>query len=220
MKQETIEKIKAEKLIAIVRGVKKEQILPLAEALYQGGIRLMEVTFNQKNPDCLTETSEMISLLAKESPMCVGAGTVMNPQQCDSACEAGAKYIISPHLSLAVLEQCQKNAVVSIPGVLTPTEAVTAYENGADFVKLFPAGDLGCGYIKSMTAPLNHIPFLAVGGINCENIKDFMGTGIQGVGVGGNLVNLSALAVNDYSLITKTAKEYTQASRQTHERAK
>lgn len=213
MKQQTIDLIKKYGVIAIVRGVDIDHIIPMAEALYQGGIRLIEVTFNQKDPDTLEKTAAIIKKLATEmeGKICVGAGTVMNVDQCLAAYNAGANYFISPNVNHDVIKKANELQVVSIPGALTPTEAADAYETGADFVKLFPVGNLGTAYIKAVCSPLNHIPFLAVGGINAKNMEEFKKTGICGVGIGGNLVDLKAIAAGEYEKLTAAAKEYTNA---------
>ncbi len=210
MRKNTIDFIRQNKVIAIVRGVKKNDIINTANALIEGGIKLIEVTFNQNDPEHLKKTSELIAMLCDEfdGNLCVGAGTVMNLEQCDAAYNAGAKYMISPNVNPDVIKHAVKLGAVSIPGALTPTEAVTAYESGAHFVKLFPAGNLGTGYIKSVCSPLNHIPFLAVGGINAQNMSDFISAGVCGVGVGGNLVDVKKINEGDFSGITTLAKEY------------
>ncbi|MFI3207194.1 MAG: bifunctional 4-hydroxy-2-oxoglutarate aldolase/2-dehydro-3-deoxy-phosphogluconate aldolase [Clostridia bacterium] len=210
MKQQTIDFIKENKIIAIVRGVDKEDIVKLGEALYEGGIRLIEVTFNQKDPNHLQITGDIIKTLSEEmaGKICVGAGTVMNEAQCMAAYNAGAKYFISPNTNFDVIKKANELDVVSIPGSLTPTEAAAAYDAGADFVKLFPAGNLGTGYIKSVCAPLNHIDFLAVGGINAKNAQDFIDVGVCGVGVGGNLVDVKVIKAGEFDKITAAAKEY------------
>lgn len=213
MKQQTIEMIKQEKVIAIVRGIDKEHIIPTAEALYKGGIRMMEITFDQSNPDHMIETPKLIQMISEQmkDKICVGAGTVMTTEQCEAAYKAGAKYFISPNVNADVIKKANELEVVSIPGALSPTEAAYAYDQGADFVKLFPAGDLGSSYIKSLCAPLNHIPFLAVGGISPNNMEEFMKTGIYGVGVGGKLIDKKAIYNGEYDKITKVAQEYVAA---------
>ncbi|MRM88986.1 bifunctional 4-hydroxy-2-oxoglutarate aldolase/2-dehydro-3-deoxy-phosphogluconate aldolase [Faecalicatena contorta] len=212
MKQQIIELIKQEKVIGIVRGVDAEHIIPTAEALYKGGIRMIEITFDQRNPEHLTETQKLIQMVSEqlEGKICVGAGTVMNIAQCEAAFKAGAKYFISPNVNAEVIKKANELDVVSIPGALSPSEAAYAYDQGADFVKLFPAGDLGSAYIKSLCAPLNHIPFLAVGGISPENMKEFMSTGIYGVGVGGKLIDKKVIYSGEYDKITKVAQEYVE----------
>ncbi len=213
MKQKTIDSILENKVVAIVRGVDKKDIVNTAKALAKGGIKLIEVTFSQKDPDHLTKTPELISMICKElgDEVCVGAGTVMNVQQCEAAFNAGAKYMISPNVDFKVIKKTVELGAVSIPGALTPSEAADAYNEGADFVKLFPAGVFGTGYIKAVCAPLNHIPFLAVGGVNAQNVGEFLKAGVQGVGVGGNLVDVKKIAEGDFDAITALAKEYSDA---------
>ncbi len=210
MRKNTIDFILNNKVVAIVRGVEKENIIKTAEALYEGGIKLIEVTFNQKDPDRLTKTAELISMINDEmgDKICVGAGTVMNLDQCDAAFNAGAKYMISPNVNFDVIKHTIRLGAVSIPGALTPSEASNAHDTGADFVKLFPAGNLGTGYIKSVCSPLNHIPFLAVGGVNAQNMSEFLKAGVVGVGVGGNLVDVKKINDGDFAGITALAKEY------------
>ncbi len=210
MKQQTIDFILKYKVVAIVRGVDKENIVNTAKALSEGGVRLIEVTFNQKDPNHIPKTAELISMLcdAMGDKICVGAGTVMNIDQCNAAFNAGAKYMISPNVNPDVIRHTIKLGAVSIPGALTPSEAANAYDAGADFVKLFPAGNLGSGYIKSVCSPLNHIQFLAVGGVNAQNMNEFINAGVVGVGVGGNLVNVEKIRNGDFVGITALAKEY------------
>lgn len=203
--------IEKHKIIAIIRNVSPERLIHAADALYKGGIRLMEVTFNQKNPDCVKETSEMIEMLSKhfQGDICVGAGTVMNIKQVEAAAKAGAKYIISPHTDLEVIKRTVELDMVSIPGAMTPSEIVMAYNAGAGFVKLFPAGELGVNYVKSVCSPLNYIPMLAVGGIDENNMQDFLNTGIKGFGIGSNIVKSSYINGEKYDELTILAKKYT-----------
>ena len=177
----------------------------------RGVIHMMEITFDQSNPNHLVETSKLIKVVSEQmqGKICVGAGTVMNIAQCDAAFQAGAKYFITPNVNVDVIRKANELEVVSIPGALSPTEAAYAYEEGADFVKLFPAGDLGSNYIKSLCAPLNHIPFLAVGGVSPDNIKEFANAGVCGFGVGGKLIDKKAIYNGEYEKITKIAQEYT-----------
>jgi 2-dehydro-3-deoxyphosphogluconate aldolase/(4S)-4-hydroxy-2-oxoglutarate aldolase len=207
-----IDAIRQYKLISIVRGLEKDELLKAAEALFEGGVRLLEVTFDQsgKIPDSVT--AENIRLLRKtfEGRLFIGAGTVMNESQVLAAKEAGAEYIISPDVNEAVIKKTKELGLVSIPGALTPTEIVTAHTYGADFVKLFPAGDLGLSYIKSVRAPLSHIPMLAVGGVTVNNIRDFLDAGLLGVGIGSAIVNKSLIKNGDFEGLTELAREFTR----------
>jgi len=203
-------KIIDKKIIAIIRGVSPEKMIPLVEALYLGGIELVEVTFNHESKVTIEETLNSLTLIHKEfgKKIGLGVGTVLSTDQVEQAVNAGAEYIISPNTDIDVIRKTKELGKISIPGAFTPTEIVAAYSAGADFVKLFPAGILGVQYIKAILAPLKHIPVIAVGGIDEKNIRDFLATGVYGVGVGGNLVDVKAINEENFNKITQTAKNY------------
>lgn len=209
----TLDTILQSKVIAIVRGIPGEKIVELAKAISRGGIRCIEVTFDQTTDG--TQTLEAIRALKAQlgDEICVGAGTVMTAQQVILAAEAGAEYMISPNTDEAVIRQTKQLGKISIPGAMTPSEAVFAHSCGADIVKLFPAGILGAGYIKAVKAPLKHITVVAVGGINAENCRQFIEAGAVGVGVGGNLVDLQLVEEGRLDEITQIAQAYTNALR-------
>ena len=204
------ELIRNERLIVIVRGVKSEQLIPLAEAMYEGGVRLLEVTYsaNGKVPD--EETAKNIGALVDRfgDRMQIGAGTVLTEKQVALTAAAGGKYIISPNANPAVIAATRKAGLVSIPAAYTPTEIEAAYECGADFVKLFPVTSLGPSYVKAVRGPLNHIPLLAVGGVDLSNLADYAKAGVSGFGIGGNIVDKKMLETGDYAAITDLAKRY------------
>ena len=204
------ELIRNERLIVIVRGVKSEQLIPLAEAMYEGGVRLLEVTYsaNGKVPD--EETAKNIGALVEHfgDRMQIGAGTVLTEKQVALTAAAGGKYIISPNANPAVIAATRKAGLVSIPAAYTPTEIEAAYECGADFVKLFPVTSLGPSYVKAVRGPLNHIPLLAVGGVDLSNLADYAKAGVSGFGIGGNIVDKKMLETGDYAAITDLAKRY------------
>lgn len=209
----TLEWVKTSKIIAIVRGLKTEYMIPLSEALLRGGIDLMEVTFNQKEPSSFTDTAEAIRAVSRhmEGKMLVGAGTVLTFEQLDLAVNAGAKYIITPNVNPDLIRRAKSMGVNVFPGAMTPSEAVTAMDAGADIVKIFPAGELGPGYIKAIRAPLGHIPMMAVGGVNEKNAADFILAGCCGIGVGGNLVNKNWIEEGSWDKIESLASEYRKA---------
>lgn len=211
MKNETIKIIEENKIITIVRGVTKDKIIPLVSALYDGGMRLVEVTFDQSGKFDKEYTMDLISTIAKEfeGKMCVGAGTVMDEQQVEAAYKAGAKYIISPDTNEAVIKKTVELGMVSIPGSFSPTEAAFAHRCGADFVKMFPAGELGMSYIKAVRAPLSHIKMLAVGGVDEKNLSDFLALGISGVGIGSGVVKKDLIEKGEFDKITELARAYT-----------
>ncbi len=213
MKQELIKQIEKEKIIAIVRGVDPEKCVKVAQALYDGGIRFVEVTFNQKDPASFEKTAEAIRAICEAfaGRMQVGAGTVTTPEQVELAARAGAGYIISPDVNAAVIHKTLELGLVSMPGGLTPTEIMTAHHAGADFVKVFPVGALGVSYLKAVMAPISHVKLLAVGGVNEENAAQYIRAGMRGVGVGGNLANKDWIAAGEYDKITRTAQKLVQA---------
>ena len=209
MRDQLIQKVLDKKIVAIVRGVYGEDCLNLARALYAGGIELLEVTFDQSKPQLWERTCDTIRQLVEQlgDKMAFGAGTVTTVEMVELAKRAGAKFIVSPDTNEAVIRATVAAGMISMPGALTPTEVVTAHAFGADFVKLFPAGSMGAGYLKAVTAPLNHIRLLAVGGIHEKNVGEFMAAGAVGVGVGGNLVNKTWIKNGEFDKLTATAKE-------------
>lgn len=201
------------KIIAIVRGLSKEHMTGLAEALYAGGIDLMEVTFRQQKPETWKDTAAAIAAVDSRmnGRMLVGAGTVLSRKQLDMARDAGAKYIVTPNTNRDLIRRVKEYGLLSFPGALTPSEIVDAYEAGADAVKVFPVGNLGPSYIKAIKAPLSHIPLMAVGGVNEKNAAEFMAAGCCGIGVGGNLVNKSWIEAGEWDRITELAQAYRKA---------
>ena len=212
MRKQIIQKVLERKIIAIVRGVYGTDCLNLAKALYEGGIELLEVTFDQSKPEALSRTSDSVKLLVEElgDKMAFGAGTVTSLEMVELAKEAGAQFIVSPNTNEAIIRATVEKGMVSMPGAMTVTEVLDAYSYGADFVKLFPIGKLGASYVKAICAPINHVPMLAVGGVNEKNIKEFLDAGAVGAGVGGNLVNKEWIAAGEFDKITALAREFTQ----------
>ena len=213
MNQTVINEILKNKIIAIIRGIYGEDCRNLAQALYQGGIRLMEVTFDQAKEHTYADTQQAIRMIREQmnGKVLVGAGTVTSVELVELACQAGAQYIISPNTDVTVIRRTKELGLVSIPGALTPSEAQTAHMAGADFVKLFPTSQLGAGYIKAVRGPLNHIRLLAVGGVDQHNASSFLRAGAVGVGVGGNLANREWVQAGRFDDITNLAREYVEA---------
>lgn len=210
MRNQIIERVLARKIVVIVRGVYGEDCLNLAKALLDGGIELMEVTFDQSSAENQKKTADTIELINKTlgDKMIIGAGTVTSVELLKTAKKAGAKFIVSPDTNTEIIKKTVKSGMVSIPGAMTPTEILTAYKAGADFVKVFPAADLGSSYIKTVKIPLNQVPLLAFGGVNEKNIGEFIKAGAAGAGVGGNLVNKEWIKNGEFDKITALAKEF------------
>ena len=210
MREQIINTIEKEKIIVIVRGVEKEKLIPLAEAMYVGGIRLLEVTYSANGKVSDEETAENIGILAKhfEGRMYIGAGTVLTEKQVELTAKVGGKFIISPDTCPEVIRKTRELGLVSMPGALTPSEMQIAHRNGADFVKLFPITSLGASYVKAVKAPLSHLKILAVGGVNENNIAEYLKAGINGFGLGSNIIDKKKIAENDWAGITNLAKKY------------
>lgn len=208
MKAEIESSVREGRIIAIIRGFAPDTCLRLAEAYAKGGIRLVEVTFNQKSPDTWKNTVAAICAIKERfaGMVRVGAGTVLTEEQLSMCEEAGGEYMITPNVNAALIRECVRRGLVAMPGALTPSEAVTAYDAGASFVKIFPAGSLGTGYVKAVMAPLSHIPFLAVGGVGPDNVADFIKAGCIGAGVGGNLSNKEWIAAGEWGKIEDVAR--------------
>lgn len=210
---EIMELIEQNRVIAIVRGMHPDQMAPLARALERGGIRMMEITFNQNAPETFQNTVSAIRTLSQNMrDMAIGAGTVMTLEQLHMAADAGARYIISPDVNPALIAETKRLGLTSLPGAMSPTEIVTAWNAGADAVKVFPIGDLGVGYLKAIRAPLSHIPLIAVGGVNERNCADFLRAGAIGVGVGGQLVNREWIDAGEFYKIASLAGKIAQAA--------
>ncbi len=213
MRTQTINTIEKEKLIVIVRGVEREYLIPLAEAMCAGGIRLLEITYDASGKTTDEETASNIRLLSEHfgERMLIGAGTVLTERQAELTKRAGGGFVISPNTDSAVITKTKALEMVSIPGALTPTEAQTAHLAGADFVKLFPLDAVGADYLKAISAPLSHIKFLAVGGINLENMAKYRKAGAKGFGIGSNIVNKPWIREGKFEDITALARAYVEA---------
>lgn len=210
MRNEIIDRVKNNKIIVIVRGVYGNDCLNCAKALYEAGITLMEITFDQSSEENRQKAADTIRLIKKsmKNKVVIGAGTVTTLQMLETAHEAGAEFIVSPDAEPEIIKATVEKGMVSIPGAMTPTEILTAYKSGADFVKVFPVSNLGVNYIRAIKGPLNHVPLLAIGGVNEKNIGDFINAGACGAGIGGNLVNKEWIRNGDFNKITELAKEF------------
>lgn len=211
MKNKVIDSITQNKIIVIVRGVEREKLIPLAEAMCEGGIRLLEITYSADGKVSDEETADRIKMLSEhfDDRMYIGAGTVLTVSQVELTRKAGGRFIISPDAYNEVIKKTAELDMVSIPGVYTPSEITAAQRAGADFVKLFPATSLGADYIKAIKAPFSNVKIFVFGGVDADNMKDFEKAGASGFGIGANIIDKDALAKGDYKKITELAKSYT-----------
>ncbi|MCJ7773104.1 MAG: bifunctional 4-hydroxy-2-oxoglutarate aldolase/2-dehydro-3-deoxy-phosphogluconate aldolase [Desulfobacterales bacterium] len=194
-------------IVAIVRGTGIDSLLKIAEALSEGGVRVIEVTLN--TPGAI----EMIGQLEKEfgDEMLIGAGTVLDPETARAVILAGAKFVIGPTLNLDVNKLCKRYNTVYIPGVLTPNEIISAWEAGAQVVKVFPAGTLGPRYIKELRGPLAQVEMMPVGGVTVDNAAEFIKAGAGALGIGGELVDRNAVETGRFELLTEKAHRFIEA---------
>lgn len=200
-------------IIAILRGIPSEKILSVVQVLFESGIRAVECTVEHITVDCNRLLQQNIKLLDTNfgSKMLIGAGTVLSEKQVELAIDSGAKMIISPNIDEGVINRTKHLGAISIPGAMTPTEVVNAYNLGADYIKLFPAGLLGAKYIRALMAPLAHVPLIAVGSISAEVIPEFKKNGILCFGVGDPLLPQEAIAVGNYDEIKRLATKFIDA---------
>nr|WP_205597546.1 bifunctional 4-hydroxy-2-oxoglutarate aldolase/2-dehydro-3-deoxy-phosphogluconate aldolase [Neobacillus thermocopriae] len=180
-----VEEIQKRRVVAVIRGATMETIIPVAQALKNGGITAIEITM--ETPKALSIIERVADVFGDE--MFVGAGTVLDPETARAAILSGAKFVFSPTVRKETIEMTKRYGIISVPGAFTATEILTAYEYGADVVKVFPAGSVGPGYFKNLAGPLPHIPLMPTGGINTENAKDYIRAGAVAVGVGSSLVD-------------------------------
>lgn len=213
MSEQVLAAILQRKIIAIVRGIDKNSVIELVSALKKGGIDCIEITFDQSSPAGIQNTLDSIRAVREcfGTEIVLGAGTVLTPEQVETAKHAGASFILSPNTDTAVIQKTKELGLVSIPGALTATEAVCAWQAGADIVKLFPLAQLGPAYIQALKGPLAHIRFSAVGGVNEHNAAEFLQAGACSVGVGGNLVSKKMIAAGEFTRIETLAATYIQA---------
>lgn len=208
LREETIRIIEEKKVIAIVRGVYGEEILRLAQVLHEGGVDVLEATFDPLDAADRVRTAESICMLAEHLGDCMmfGAGTVTTEEMVRQAHDAGARFIVSPNTDEAVIRATRALDMVSIPGALTPTEIKYAHNVGADFVKVFPACNMGVSYFRNIHAPLKDVRLLAVGGVKTENAAEYMAAGCVGLGVAGCLFQKDWIRAGEWDRVTQAAK--------------
>jgi 2-dehydro-3-deoxyphosphogluconate aldolase/(4S)-4-hydroxy-2-oxoglutarate aldolase len=211
--KQILSEILKERLIAILRGGSEEMLEGVTNAMISAGVKFLELTFDQNDADCENSLKKQLKLIDKISKgkICFGAGTVITESQLEVAFDAGAKYIVSPNVDEKIIRRTKDLGLVSIPGALTPSEIVKAWNCGADIVKLFPAISLGVDYIKFVRAPLSNIPLLATGGVSPENMHDFFRAGVAGVGVGITVFPPDLLKQSNWDEIENLAKIHLSA---------
>ena len=202
-KIEVLAKMKEEKIVAVIRAQNIEQGLRVSEAIRQGGIKFLELTMTI--PGALDVIKKLADKYAGEDVI-VGAGTVLDPETARLAILAGAKFIVGPNLSPEVITMCHRYRVAVIPGVMSPTEALTAIELGADVIKVFPGGAFGPSIVKDFKGPLPQGNFMPSGGITVENAAEWIKNGAYAIGTGSSLTK--GAATGDYEAVTREAEKF------------
>jgi 2-dehydro-3-deoxyphosphogluconate aldolase/(4S)-4-hydroxy-2-oxoglutarate aldolase len=195
-------------VIPIVRTTNAETALKAVEAVGQGGIECVEITMTVEH------ALRALEVVADRygDRILLGAGTVLDPETARSCMLAGAQFFVAPSLSRKTIEMAKRYSKPIFPGALTPTEVVTAWEAGADGIKVFPCSAVGgAKYIKALKAPLPHIELLPTGGVNLETVTDFLAAGSFAVGIGSELIDSRSIAEGDYKTITERARKFRQA---------
>lgn len=205
-KGKVISKICKVGLVAVVRAETKEEAIKITEACIEGGVVAVEITFT------VPGAHEIISELAKRyssEEMLVGAGTVLDPETARIGILSGAQYIVAPCLNVQTIKMCNRYAVPIMPGAMTIKEVVEGMEAGADIIKVFPGEIMGPGFVKAIKGPLPQARLMPTGGVDVDNVGEWIKAGCVAVGVGGNLI--ASAKTGDYGAITVKAKKFIDA---------
>lgn len=196
-------------LLGILRGITKEQLLPVCEASYRAGLRTIEITLNTDNALSLIE----IAKTQFGHTLTIGAGTVLTKDMASDAIQAGASFLVAPQCNPEVANYCQSKQIPYIPGALTPTEVYTAWEASKCMVKLFPASVFRASYIKTLKEPYNDIQIMAVGGVTKENIQEYFSCGASAVAFGASVYKKELLQKGAWDEIETAVKALVDATR-------
>jgi 2-dehydro-3-deoxyphosphogluconate aldolase/(4S)-4-hydroxy-2-oxoglutarate aldolase len=205
-KAKVIASLKEIGLVPVLRAESVEKALALAEAIAAGGVTVLEVTMT------VPGAIQVMRKLAESRPdILIGAGTVLDAETARMCILEGAKFVVSPALNVKTIEMCHRYSIAVLPGALTPTEIVTAWEAGADVVKVFPCSALGgAKYLTTLKGPLPHIDLIPTGGVSLATAAEFLSAGAFALGVGSDLVDAKAMAAGKPEVVTETAKKYLQ----------
>ena len=204
-KREVIQKIVEIGLVPVIRASSEDEAMRVIDAILKGGIPVLEITMTVPGAMKVMET------LAERygSDALIGAGTVLDSETARACILSGAQFVISPALNLETIQLCKRYSITVMPGALTPTEVVTAWQAGADFVKVFPCSAMGgASYIKGLKAPLPQIELVPTGGVNLKTAADFIKAGSSALGVGADLVDVKAIRAGEAHVVTERAREF------------
>ena len=198
-------------IVPVVRAASAEQAVLAAEAVAEGGIPIVEITMTV--PGAIPAIAHLARTLRGQ--VLIGAGTVLDAETAARCLEAGAEFLVSPGFDLETLQLAQRNEKLMMAGALTPTEVITAYKAGSDFVKVFPCGNVGGpAYIRALKAALPQIPMVPTGGVNLSTAGDFLRAGASALGVGGELVSRAEIEAGNSAALTVAARRYVAAVRE------
>ncbi len=203
-KEQIVEKLREIGLVPVLRAESEQQALGIASAIADGGVTVLEITMT------VPGAIRVMARLTKERPdILIGAGTVLDAETARICMLEGAQFVVSPALNLKTIEMCHRYSIPVLPGALTPTEVVTAWQAGADVIKVFPASALGgAKYLKSLKAPLPQVEMIPTGGVSLATAREFLEAGSFALGVGADLVDTKAMAEGKPEKITESAKKY------------
>ena len=201
-REKILQEILKRKAIAVLRVKEEEKLQRVIEAIYSGGVSVIEITMTVPNAVQLIE--QMNEKLDKN--IIIGVGSVLNSKTAEDAIEAGAKYVVSPIFKKEIIETAHKFDVPAMPGCFTPSEIQTAFEWGADIVKVFPADIVGMEFFKAILAPMPHLKLMPTGGVNLTNVGEWLKAGACAVGIGSALLDKKAIQENNYLKLTENAK--------------
>ncbi len=203
----TLTRILKHKIVVIIRGIDPDDFFNVAGALLEGGLSVIEITLNSRNALSVIKQAS----LQMGDQLLIGAGTVLDPASAEAAISAGAKFIISPSLNIDTIRTTKQMGAVSIPGAFTATEILSAYNSGADIIKVFPAS-VGANYFRDLRGPFPGIPMMPTGGVNLTNILEFKKAGAVAYGIGSALINTSQKMTKEYLLqVAEKAKQFAEA---------
>jgi 2-dehydro-3-deoxyphosphogluconate aldolase/(4S)-4-hydroxy-2-oxoglutarate aldolase len=202
----SLQRVLDHKIVAVIRAENGDLLVDVAESLLAGGVEVMEVTFT------IPRATRVLERVADRigSRILLGAGTVLDTETCRAAILAGAEFIVSPAVNVDVIELCKRYSKPVMPGALTPTEVITAWQAGADIVKIFPSEITGPKYLKALHGPLPHVRLMPTGGVNLDTAAEFLRCGACALGIGSSLVDPKVVAAGDLKKIESLARQYVQ----------
>ena len=208
-KEQVLARLKEDCLVAVVRAKNLEQGEKVIDAIIEGGINFIEICMTVDEGSPIDLIANMVAKYKDNEKIVIGAGTVLDPETARMAIMAGANYVVSPGLNVETIKMCNRYRVPMLPGVMTPTEAITALEAGCDIIKVFPGNIVGPAAISSFKGPLPQGEFMPSGGVDVDNVDKWLKAGAYAVGTGSSLTK--GAKTGDFAAVTAKAKEFVEA---------